>query len=229
MIIYRCLLYFAFSLVFISIRAQITHRNLLQKNCSSSCIAQMLLGQSSFRPFAQSTEAWRNVLPDTILQQLVRNGENALTGDFPNIPASVTLDFVRNANRTRYETISFGKRNRLWSLVLAESIEGKKDSRMRLSMGSGPFVRKASGGQAHIYLFKNQEADCRMSNTRSLIYLPPKRQPILRWQIILWVANLTASHHLFDDASTMRLIAEYLFPCNQLSTIGWAKETPMRN
>jgi len=106
--------------------AQITHRNLLQKNCPPARLQQVLISQAAFRPFPQSPGDWKNILPDSVLQNLVRNGEDALKETFPNVPASITLDFIRNGNRTRYETITFGKRNRLWNLVLAESIEGKK-------------------------------------------------------------------------------------------------------
>jgi len=135
---------------------QVTHRNLLQKNCSSSCIAQTLVRQESFRPFPQTPEAWRKVLPDTILQQLVRNGEDALIGHFPNIPASVTLDFVRNANRSRYEAISFGKRNRLWNLVLAESIEGKNRFTDAIVDGIWSICEESFwGASAHLFIQKS--------------------------------------------------------------------------
>ena len=156
MIVCRFLVYSAFLLSSILVRAQISHRNLLQKNCSSSCIAQALLGQASFRPFPQTPEAWRKLLPDTILQQLVRNAENALTENFPNIPASVTLDFIRNANRTRYEAISFGKRNRLWNLVLAESIEGKKRFTDAIVDGIWSVCEESFwGASAHLFIQKS--------------------------------------------------------------------------
>src|SRR5258706_10976518 len=105
--------------------AQVTPRNLLQKNCPTERLQQVLVSQAAFRPFPQTPDEWKKILPDSILQQFVRNGEEALKGNFPTVPASVTLDFVRNGNRTRYENITFGKRNRLWNLVLAESIEKK--------------------------------------------------------------------------------------------------------
>jgi hypothetical protein len=113
---------------FVPIRsmAQIIHRNLLQKNCPPSQLKQVLVGQADFHPFPRTPGEWKKILPDSIITHLVNNGENALKENFPNVPASVTLDFVRNGNRTRYENISFGKRNRLWNLVLAESVEGKK-------------------------------------------------------------------------------------------------------
>ena len=140
----------------ILLRAQITHRDLLRKSCSSSCISKALVSQASFRSFPQSPNAWKKVLPDTILQQLIRNGENALTGDFPNIPATVTLDFVRNANRSRYETISFGKRNRLWNLVLAESIEGKKRFTDAILDGIWSICEESFwGASAHLFIQKS--------------------------------------------------------------------------
>ena len=136
--------------------AQITHRDLLQKNCSSSCIADALLAQDSFRPFPQTPEAWRKVLPDSVLQLLIRNGESALMGDFPNVPATITLDFVRNANRSRYETISFGKRNRLWNLVLAESIEGKKRFIDAILDGVWSICEESFwGASAHLFIQKS--------------------------------------------------------------------------
>jgi hypothetical protein len=152
----RYLVFFAFFAVPMFAATQIAHRNLLQKNCSSSCIAQAALSHAAFRPFPQSPDAWKKVLPDTILQQLIRNGENALTGDFPNIPATVTLDFVRNANRSRYETISFGKRNRLWNLVLAESIEGKKRFTDAILDGIWSICEESFwGASAHLFIQKS--------------------------------------------------------------------------
>jgi hypothetical protein len=106
--------------------AQITHRNLLEKNCSPSRLTQVLVSQAAFRPFPQTPGEWKKILADSVIEYLVKNGEMALKANFPNIPATITLDFLRNGNRTRYENISFGKRNLLWNLVLAETMEGRK-------------------------------------------------------------------------------------------------------
>src|SRR5206468_3689636 len=114
-------------------------------------------------------------------------------------------------------------------LCLQNPLKEKKDSPMPSSTGSGPFVKKVFGEQVHICSFKNREVGCLMWNIQSLICLPPKRPPILHLQIILLAMNLTASHHLFTGAFIMRSIAEYLFPCNQLRTIGWVEGAPMRN
>jgi hypothetical protein len=103
--------------------AQLIHRDLLQK--SSQQLAQTLITQGKFKPFPQSPQGWREILPDSIIIKLIERGETALKKDFKNIPATVMLEFVRNGNRTDYEKLSFEKRNQLWDLVLAESVEGK--------------------------------------------------------------------------------------------------------
>src|SRR5258706_12263217 len=105
---------------------QITPRNLLQKNCPSDKLKQVLLSQNDFHPFPKTPEQWKKIWPDSMIRVLIKNGEDALKGGFPNIPASITLDFVRNGDRIRYENILFVKRNRLWSLVLAKHTKGRK-------------------------------------------------------------------------------------------------------
>jgi len=105
--------------------AQLTPRNLLEKEIDLAGLQRVLVSQAAWKPFPQSPAGWIKLLPDSIIKTLINHGEAYLQGPFPNVPASVTLDFFRNGNRTRYEDLSFGKRNRLWALVLAESAEGK--------------------------------------------------------------------------------------------------------
>jgi Heparinase II/III-like protein len=105
--------------------AQLTQRNLLEKQMDLSGLRKVLVSQPAWRPFPQTPAGWATLLPDSIIKTLIRHGEACLNRPFTGVPASVTLDFFRNGNRTRYENISFDKRNRLWGLVLAESAEGK--------------------------------------------------------------------------------------------------------
>jgi hypothetical protein len=135
--------------------AQITPRNLLQKNCPLEKLEQILLSQADFHPFPKTPEQWKQVLPDSMIQLQVKNGEGALQENFPNVPATVTLDFSRNGNRTRYENITFGKRNRLWNLVLAESIEGKKRFMDAIVDGIWSICEESFwGASAHLFLQK---------------------------------------------------------------------------
>lgn len=155
MIINRLLRYLFFLASPIFTIAQVTHRDLLQKNCSYPKLQQVLISQASFKPFPQNGE-WKAMLPDSVIQLLITNGENALKENFPSVPASVTLDFVRNGNRSRYETITFGKRNRLWNLVLAESIERKGRFTDAIIDGIWSICEESFwGASAHLFLQKS--------------------------------------------------------------------------
>ncbi|MBW4891333.1 heparinase II/III-family protein [Mucilaginibacter sp. HMF5004] len=107
----------------LSAKAQLIHRELLQK--TSADLSQSLIPQGKFKPFPQTPDGWKQLLPDTVIANIIRRGELALKKEFKNIPATVMLDFVRNGNRTNYEKLSFEKRNQLWDLVMAEAVEGK--------------------------------------------------------------------------------------------------------
>lgn len=107
-----------------SSQAQLIPRNLLQK-FSSQQIREWLIPHDQWRPFPKTGEEWRKQLPDSLVKTIIANGEAALKQPFNNIPATVTLDYVRNGNRTRYENLSFAKRNQLFNLVLAEVVEDK--------------------------------------------------------------------------------------------------------
>lgn len=156
MMVTQRLRYLLFLILPVVMNAQITHRNLLQRTWPASRLEQVLISQSTFRPFPKTPAAWKQILPDSILQQLVRNGENGLKESFPNIPASITLDFIRNGNRSRYEDISFGKRNRLWNLVLAESVEGKKRFMDAIVNGIWSICEESFwGSSAHLFIQKS--------------------------------------------------------------------------
>ncbi len=68
---------------------------------------------------------WVKQVPDSVRQSIIKQAEENKNKPFTSIPASVTLEFVRTGNRANYEKLSFDKRNRLFTLVLAESMENK--------------------------------------------------------------------------------------------------------
>ena len=141
------------------VHAQLARRNLLEKNMNPADLSAALVAPSSWKPFPQSAAGWAELLPDSIRAQLIRNGESCLQGQFPNVPASVTLDFFRNGNRTRYENLSFGKRNRLWALTLAESIEGKGRFLDAIMDGIWSISEETFwGASAHLFLQKGTVA-----------------------------------------------------------------------
>ena len=104
--------------------AQITHRDLLQKSANEELTAS-LIPQDQFKPFPQTPAGWKALLPDSVISGIIKRGEDVLGEEFKSIPATIMLEYKRNGNRSDYEKISFGDRDQLWRLVLAESMEGK--------------------------------------------------------------------------------------------------------
>lgn len=85
----------------------------------------MLLKQTDWNPYPRTPAEWKSAVPAGVLEALVKEGVESLTYKFEPITATTALDFVRTGDRTRHSRISFGKRDALMRLIVAESIEDK--------------------------------------------------------------------------------------------------------
>jgi hypothetical protein len=119
-----CFFVFIFILSCYTSNAQVNHRNLLPE-FNNLELSQEIIPQQNFKPFPQTPIGWKAILPDSVIASIIKKGNDALDKSFEGIPATVMLEFVRNNNRTDYEKLSFKKRNQLFDLVMAESVEGK--------------------------------------------------------------------------------------------------------
>lgn len=104
---------------------QVTPRHLLAKKYSADQVRGLLIPHTEWKPYPKSAAEWRAVVPDSIRQSVIEAAEAVREIAFEPISATVALDFVRSGDRDRYQAISFGKRNRLMELILAESMEDK--------------------------------------------------------------------------------------------------------
>lgn len=117
-------IYFLFFIGSLHSEAQVLHRDLIPVFMEGAD-TPLLIPQNKFKPFPQTPEGWKAILPDSVITEIIKRGEADLNKQFITIPATVMLEFIRNNNRTDYEKISFEKRNQLWDLVMAEAVEGK--------------------------------------------------------------------------------------------------------
>ena len=150
-----------------SLRAQITHRDLLQK-FSRQQLSEVLIPKEEFSPFPKTPEGWKKILPDSVIRKMIGSGELALKREFNNIPATVMLEFLRTGNRSAFENLSFGKRVNLWNLVLAESVEGK-----------GRFVDQIVNGVWSICEESFWGASAHLGAQRAGVGLPDVEDPIV--------------------------------------------------
>ncbi len=79
-----------------------------------------------FHPFPTAAErtAWE-ALPADAYAALLASGEKQLETSWDALPATVFLEYARNGNRSRFESIRDRRRNKLQQLVIAECLEGK--------------------------------------------------------------------------------------------------------
>lgn len=105
--------------------AQITQRNIFAKKYTVDDVKKALIPFNEYHPYPKTPEEWQAAVPDSVLKQIVKNGENLLDFKFEAISGTVSLDYVRSGDRERHGKLSYGKRNALTDLLLAESIENK--------------------------------------------------------------------------------------------------------
>jgi hypothetical protein len=95
------------------------------------------LNASGWQPNTGALSAWKakakesylqkiHALPDSVKQYLIKNADEALSFNWPALPASSFLEYRDNGNRIRYEKKQTERRNYLNALVIAEIISGDK-------------------------------------------------------------------------------------------------------
>lgn len=105
--------------------AQVTQRNIFAKKYTLDDVKKSLITLKEYHPYPKTPEEWQAAVPDSVLKDIVKNGEKLLDFKFEAISATTSLDYVRSGDRERHGKLSYGKRNALTDLILAESIENK--------------------------------------------------------------------------------------------------------
>lgn len=101
-------------------------RKLLAKTYPMDQLKEIILPRNEWRPYPTVAQpAGFEQIPATVREAYVAAGEQLLDAGWPPLPASVFLEYVRTGNRSHYEELSFGRREQLASLVLAEAFERK--------------------------------------------------------------------------------------------------------
>lgn len=105
--------------------AQIIQRNIFAKSYQLESVKKNLIPQKQWNPYPKTPAEWKDAVPDSVLRSIIKDGEANLSYNFEPITATLSLDYVRSGDRSRHGKISYGKRNALVQLILAESIENK--------------------------------------------------------------------------------------------------------
>ncbi len=89
-------------------------------------LEHLLRSRQDWHPFPRVDEraAW-NGISAGLRRSLIEAGENRLDFAWPHLPATRFLDFARTGDRSRYQDLSYARRDALADLVLAECAEGQ--------------------------------------------------------------------------------------------------------
>ena len=153
-------------------------RNLLAKAAPPALIASSLIPLEKYRPFPtiQQRGAWNGLHAET-RRQLVAEGERYLGWHWPEMPATLFLEYARMGNRTHYEDVRRNRIAALKALLFAECVENKGRFRDDVVNGLWAVCEQSFWGvPAHLYI---QKAD---------LGLPDPRDPI----VDLFAAELSA-------------------------------------
>ncbi|MCS0616137.1 heparinase II/III-family protein [Massilia kyonggiensis] len=98
----------------------------LRSVVDEALLRRRLLPPGAWHPYPRAGDraAWAQV-PADVASALVARADAWLGTEWPQLPASLFLEFAENGNRTRYEQRYFERRSRLAGLVLAECVQGQ--------------------------------------------------------------------------------------------------------
>ncbi|MGD0777080.1 MAG: heparinase II/III family protein [Candidatus Solibacter sp.] len=107
-------------------RDTIPKRRLLSGRCTAESLEKSLADAAHWKPYpvAAEREAW-NALAADARDRVLKEGAAFLAKPYEPLPATLFLEYARNGNRTRWESVQFGRRTHLRTTVLAECVEGK--------------------------------------------------------------------------------------------------------
>lgn len=98
----------------------------LAERFSLETVRNSLVPPGAWRPYpaAADRDAWEG-LPADQKADLVADGESLLGTSWPELKATLFMEFARNGNRSRYQKESYDRRKMLIRLVAAECVENQ--------------------------------------------------------------------------------------------------------
>ncbi len=113
--------------------------------------AELMAGAAwNFYPTIATRGFWTE-LPADVRENLATRAQAANTGDWPQLLATLELEFRRNGNRSRFEALHFGRRERLMDLVFGECVTANGTYLDQIANGIWLVCEESFwGAQAHL-------------------------------------------------------------------------------
>ncbi len=116
-----------FALTFSALVAQPQRKyKMLSEGWPETVLPSVIIPKNEWRPFPaiEDRVAWQRI-PEHQRKHYIEKAEQYLGREWPVLPATLFLEFVRTGNRSHFEKKQFERRTALSTLVLAEVFENK--------------------------------------------------------------------------------------------------------
>ena len=128
-------------------------RSLLMGSYSMDAVKEVILTKDAWTPYPKSRESGWEGIPSDVRSAHIREAEEVLGTEWPALPATVFMEYVRTGNRSNFQALSFERRRRLAVLVLAESMEAEGRFLDEIVNGIWTICEESFWGvPAHLYL-----------------------------------------------------------------------------
>jgi len=185
-------------------------------------IERVLIPQEQWHPWPNwsDRQAWQS-LPEVVRRDLIANGERYLGYKWPDLPATLFLEYAREGNRSRYEREHFARRTALTDLIVAECVEGKGRFLDDIANGVWAICEESFWGlPAHVSVQKAGSG------------LPDAEEPIvdlfaaetgesLAWTFYLLGDRLDRVSPLIRKRIQREIDRRILTPCLERDDFGW--------
>jgi hypothetical protein len=194
----------------------------LSTDATLAQVGRVLLNVSDYHPFPtwQEHSSWQ-ALPESVRKLYVSQAEKLLGYNWPDLPATMFLEFKRNGNRTHYEAPHFDRRTRLGQLVLAECMEGRGRFLDDIANGIWAICEESFWGvPAHI---SAQKAGSGLPDvTEPIVDLfAAETGSLLAWTHYLLGEQLDSVSPLLKPRIRLEIERRILQPCRTRDNFGW--------
>lgn len=105
--------------------SQVSERNILSQKYSLEFVSKNLIPHNKWKPYPKTSQEWQAILTPVQIDEIIKIAKNFLNSPIAEITGSMAMDFVRSGDRENHGKASYGRRNHLVPLIIAESIENK--------------------------------------------------------------------------------------------------------
>lgn len=209
---------------------QETRRSLLASLFTPTEVRAHLLAREAWQPYPTASEraAWEQLPADT-RTQLVTQAEAYRGLAWPELPATLFMEYGRDGNRSRYEERHFARRHALTALVLGECVEGQGRFLDDISNGVWALGEESFWGvPAHSFSPNFPSTPLPDTSYRVVDLFAAETGALLAWTHYLLGPRLAAVTPVLTDRIVREAQERILRPYREIDTWWWFGQDPHR-